>query len=243
MRITLEPAFVLHHRPYRETSLLLDLITPQHGRISAVARGVRQSRSQLKPLLQPFIPLLISFSGKSELMTLISAESHGQTARLDRKSLLPGFYLNELLMKLLPKYDPHPAVYTLYRDTLLELANISTQLKTLRLFEKNLLQELGYGLQLEQTADNKTFQADKFYHYHPEHGFMLRHDNATNSTLFSGASLIALACEELEDARVLRDVKRLMRRAFANLLGQQPLHSRLLYSPVRAAQKEEAEKE
>lgn len=243
MRITLEPAFVLHHRPYRETSLLVDLFTEQHGRITAVARGVRQSRSVLKPLLQPFIPLLISWQGKSELMTLLTAEPNGHTERLGRKSLLPAFYLNELLMRLIPKYDPHPALYTLYRDTLLELAHIPTQLKTLRLFEKNLLQELGYGLQLQQTADNKIFEPEKFYHYHPEHGFMPRHEQATHASLFSGASLLALAREELADQEVLRDVKRLMRVALAHLLGQQPINSRQLYSRVRNLQKEEVESE
>src|SRR5476649_1411082 len=107
MRIILQPAFILHHRPYRETSVLLELFTLEYGRITALARGVRQTRSRLKPLLQLFVPLLISWQGKGELVTLTAAESNGYPNRLLGTGLLNGLYLNELLVRILQKHDSY----------------------------------------------------------------------------------------------------------------------------------------
>jgi DNA repair protein RecO (recombination protein O) len=236
MRITLQPAFVLHHRPYRETSLLLDLFTPEHGRISAVARGVRQTRSKWRSILQPFIPLMISWQGKTELMTLVSAETNGLAGRLQGECLLSGLYLNEILMRLLQKHDPHPQLYTIYQQTLLELQSSRLEQKTLRLFEKKLLDELGYGLQLmHEVSEGQPFQTEKYYRFHPEHGFEI-YCGAESVVLplnvFAGKSLLALAAEQLDDVSCLRDAKRLMRLALTPLLGQGKLHSRRLFDVV-----------
>lgn len=232
MRITLQPAFVLHSRPYRETSVLLDLFAQDHGRITVIARGVRQNQSRLKPLLQPFIPLLISWHGKGELGTLTTAEANGYQTRLQGECLLSGLYLNELLMRVLPKFDPQPQLYTIYQNTLIELQADSLQQKTLRLFEKKLLDELGYGLQLKHdVASRNPFSPDKYYHFHAEHGFELCEENVlVTVNVFSGKSLLALAAEQLTDENSLRDAKRLMRLAMAPLLGQHQLNSRKLYS-------------
>lgn len=245
MRINLQPAFVLHHRPYRETSVILDLFTQEHGRISAVARGVRQSRSHLKSLLQPFVPLLVSWQGKGELMALTGAEAHGQPIRMAGECLFSGLYLNEVLMRLLPKHDANAQLYTIYHNTLLELQGAHLLQKTLRLFEKKLLEELGYGLQLNHDAGSKeNFDAEKYYRFHPEHGFELCADlDSQCSADFSGKSLLALAVEQLDDEASLRDAKRLMRLAMAPLLGQYPLNSRKLYSQPFSIQKEEVETE
>lgn len=233
MRITLHPAFILHHRPYRESSLLLDVLTQDHGRISLIAKGVRKNRSPLRALLQPFFPLLLSWQGKSELMTLSQAEPQGAPIQLQAECLLSGFYLNELLIRLLQKHDPHPELYTIYQDTLLELERAELQQKHLRLFEKKLLEELGYGLQLQHTIpDGKAFLAGQFYRFYPEQGFELCESNEAQGMIFPGKSLLALAAEQLDDAEVLRDAKRLMRTALGILLGPQPLHSRKLFTGV-----------
>src|SRR5207253_3115583 len=108
MRISLQPAFILHHRPFRETSVLLDVFSEEYGLVSLVAKGVRTHRSKLKALLQPFVPLLVSWQGKSELMNLVSAEARTTPFQLHGDCLLSGFYLNELLVRLLQKEDPHP---------------------------------------------------------------------------------------------------------------------------------------
>jgi DNA repair protein RecO (recombination protein O) len=229
MRVNLQPAYVLHHRPYRETSVILDLLTEEHGRISAVARGVRQARSSLKPLLQPFIPLLITWQGKSELMTLLGAEANGYHRGLAGAGLLSGLYVNELLMRVLPKFDTHPGLYTIYQQTLLELADSGSLQKSLRIFEKNLLEALGYGLHLTHDIHHQDIVAGHFYRYHIEQGF--EPVPATeNSGLFSGSSLLAFAADELHEASVLQEIKRLMRMALAPLIGQYPLRSRQLYA-------------
>ncbi len=233
MRISLQPTFILHHRPYRETSLLLDVFTKEYGRIALIAKGVRKSRSALRALLQPFSPLLISWQGKTELMTLQVAESEGLPIRLQGECLLSGFYLNELLIRLLQKQDPHPQLYTIYHHTLLELERAELQQKHLRLFEKKLLAEIGYGLQLQHTIpDGKAFLADRFYRFYPEQGFELSPSNEPEGMAFSGKNLLALAAEQLDDPDVLREAKRLMRMALSAILGPQPLHSRKLFRGV-----------
>lgn len=238
MRIALQPAFVLHCRPYRETSLIIDLFTRDYGRVAVVARGVRSSKSRLKPILQPFVPLLVSWHGKGELMTLSAAEGQGAPFWLQGECLLSAFYLNELLVRVLHKYDSYPKLYTIYHETLIELQRDKLEQKTLRIFEKKLLEELGYGLQLQyHIPEGKPFNAELSYSFYPEQGFELTPESKNNvqSRVFLGSSLLALASESLDCPEVLRDAKRLMRLAFAPLLGSQPLHSRKLFIEVQSA--------
>ena len=231
MRVVLQPAYVLHHRPYRETSVILDLLTAEYGRVSAIARGVRQARSPLKAVLQPFIPLLVSWQGKSELMTLLTAEAHGASPVLLGNGLLSGFYLNELITRLVPKFDAQHEIYHNYRQTLVALQQPAALQPALRLFEKKLLEALGYGLPLTHDLLQQDITAECYYRYHVEKGFEVVEVTPGEPTaLFSGNSLLALAAETLVGAVVLQDIKRLMRVALAPLLGQQPLRSRLLYS-------------
>lgn len=238
MRISLQPAYVLHHRPYRETSVLLDLFTEDHGRISAVARGVRQSRSRVRSLLQPFVPLVISWQGAGELVTLQAIEPNGCPNRLTGDCLFSGLYLNELLTRVLHKHDPHPALYTIYHKTLLELHQADLQ-KTLRLFELKLLEELGYGLHLSQEAETSApFREDQYYRYHMEEGFVLCDENEPRTVMvFSGKSLLQLAAGELSDEASLQEAKRLMRIVLAPILGQSPLRSRQLFVKQKKAEK------
>ncbi len=232
MRITLHPSFILHSRPYRESSLLLDVFTKDYGRISLIARGVKKSRSALRPLLQAFYPLLLSWQGKSELMTLVQAECNELPLQLHHDCLLSGFYLNELLVRLLQKHDPHPDLFSLYHSTLLKLQGNELQQKYLRIFEKNLLTELGYGIQLETTVPgNKPILPDAYYHFQHEQGFRScdSSDDISHPMVFLGKRLQAFANEEFPDEETLRDAKRLMRMALARLLGHAELQSRKLF--------------
>ena len=234
MRIALQSAFLLHHRPYRESSMLLDVFTKEHGRISLIARGVRAPRSKLRSLLQLFSPLLISWQGKTELMTLQHVEAEGIPIRLRGDCLLSGLYLNELLVRLLQKQDAHRQLYTIYHSTLLELAEGKLHQKSLRLFEKKLLDEIGYGLQLKRTALGDVLLAHRLYRFYPDEGFQLLDENSNTPEhlIFSGQSLLALASEQLDDLLSLRDAKRLMRMVLQRLLGNQSLHSRKLFQGV-----------
>ncbi len=231
MRISLQPAFILHHRPYRETSLLLDVFTKDYGRIALIARGVRKNRSQMRALLQPFRGLWVSWRGKTELMTLDGVEAQSMPILLQGECLLSGFYLNELLIRLLQKQDPHPQLYTIYQETLLELSQATLDQKYLRLFEKKLLDELGYGLQLQHA-----FLADQLYRFHPEQGFELYQGetNEADPLIFQGKSLVVLATGQLDqaDADSLKEIKRLMRIALGIVLGPKPLQSRKLFIGV-----------
>jgi DNA repair protein RecO (recombination protein O) len=233
MRITLHPAFVIHQRPYRETSLIVELFTEQYGRIAAVAKGVKTQRSSLRATLQSFSPLLASWQGKGDLVTLVAAEATGAPMWLKGNCLLSAFYINEILIRLLPKNDPYPKLYTIYHETLLELQQGELQQKTLRIFEKKLLEELGYGLQLQyDLCDEQPFDAEKNYRFYPELGFKPTSydEKVAEIFLFKGASLLAIARDQLEASEVLLDAKRLMRLALTPLLGPKPLNSRKLFT-------------
>lgn len=239
MSIALQPAFVLHRRPYRETSLIVDLFTPDHGRIAAVARGIRKIRSRSAAFLQPFMPLLVSWYGRGELLTLSQVEANGFLRALTGKNLRCGFYLNELLMRLLPKHDPHARLFTVYQQTLEALqraacadnAEVVAAEKALRLFEKNLLVEIGYGLPLKK---ERYFENEACYRFHVEQGFLpcsaleKKSDILGHSGVFSGKALNALLSENFEDGRDLQELKRLMRFILTSLLGR-PLESRSLF--------------
>lgn len=236
MPVSLQPAFVLHRRSYRETSLIVELFTLDYGRVAAVARGVRKARSRTAPLLQPFMPLLVSWYGKGELLTLTQIEGDAASGyfTLSNKNLRCGFYLNELLLRLLPKSDPHPQLFMIYKKTLAELRQQGEGVSesVLRLFEKKLLIEIGYGLPLNREM---LFSDEHSYCFDLEHGFLpyTPADEKTAATrvpeVFGGKTLNALLNEDFHDQRVLQDIKRLMRFIFSLLLGSRPLQSRKLF--------------
>jgi DNA repair protein RecO (recombination protein O) len=232
MRVALQPAFVLHHRPYRETSLLVDLFTEEHGRIAVVAKSVRTQRSPLRSILQPFTPLIVSWQGKTELMALTLAEGRAAPLLLQGDCLLSGLYLNELLVRVLQKNDPHPVLYHFYQHTLTELQGGKLEQKILRIFEKKLLAELGYGVQLRQDfITGKLLKPEDHYQYFAEQGFTICMDSTlyTSAYVFSGKSLLALDNEQFHDEESLRDAKRLIRLLLASLLGTQQIFSRKLF--------------
>lgn len=232
-RVLLQPAYVLHRRLYRETSFLVELFTFEHGRLTVIARGARKLRSSSAGLLQAFVPLLISFSGKGELMTLTQVEANGEAIHLQGECLFAGLYLNELLMCLLEKWDAHPALFQDYSNTLAALQSETLNQKTLRIFEKKLLEELGYGvLPKSDMALQNRIVAEKYYRFVPEQGFVISElgDAAqAKASIFSGKSLLAIAKEEWSDTEALQDAKRLTRIILAPLLGVRPLYSRQLF--------------
>jgi DNA repair protein RecO (recombination protein O) len=232
MRVLLEPAYILHLRPYQETSLLIDCFTGSYGRNTLIARGIRTPKSKLRSILQPFTPLVISWQGKTELMTLTVAEASEIPFLLQGDCLLSAFYLNELLMRLLPKNDPYPLLYTVYQKSLMNLQKTKLDLSVLRLFEKKLLTELGYGIELQYDfVTRKPLIPDAIYRYIPERGFTLCMDTISekSSDIFMGKNLLAFASETLNDEECLNDAKRLMRRLLSCLLGTQTIYSRKLF--------------
>tara|TARA_R110000868_G_scaffold84822_6_gene238943 strand:- start:12411 stop:13106 length:696 start_codon:yes stop_codon:yes gene_type:complete len=227
----LQLAYLLHSRPYRNTSLLANFFTLEFGRVDAVVRGVRSEKSKIRHLLQPFTPLLVSWVGKGELVTMTQVESQSSIAGLTGDSILYGFYINELLMRLLRAHDPYEGLYHEYEALLLKFQNKQTTEAALRMFEKCLLQEIGYGLELCYDCESgDAVEPDQWYQYVPDKGpSLIAANSAHKQKAFSGRNLLALHHDELDTDDVLRDAKRLMRHAFARLLGDKPLKSRELF--------------
>lgn len=228
-RVLLQSAFVLHRRPYLNTSLLLEAFSRDSGRIGLVARGALNPRSRLKGLLQPFVPLLLSWTGSGELATLTAAEESGLSATLAPARVLAGLYANELLVRLLPRQDPLPELFKAYATLLTELATAPDPEPALRRFEKRLLAELGYGLTLDREAGNGApIVAEGYYRYVLDQG-PLPVDETSIGISISGRSLLALRDDVLSDPSILKEVKRLTRAALAEQLRGRALKTRDLY--------------
>ena len=228
-RILLQPAFILHRQAYRDTSLLVDVLTHQYGKIKLVARSARGLKSRFQGRLQLFTPLLLSYSGRHDLKSLNNVEANGSPYKLAEDHLLCGFYLNELLVRLLKHDDPSPQLYTLYQNTLMQLDKTSDVLPTLRIFEKKLLDAIGYGLPLDKdTRSGQPIQADYDYIYIESQGFVLADPFIEKTLTISGATLIALAQENIQQPKSLQQAKQLLRHLIGQQLGSKPLKSREL---------------
>jgi DNA repair protein RecO (recombination protein O) len=230
VRVSLHPGVVLHRRPYRETSLLLEVFTAEHGRLGAVARGGRSPRASQAALLQPFRPLLLSWTGRHELLTLTAVEPSGRPYPLHGRALLSGLYLNELVLRLVQRADAHPPLYDAYLKALQSLADSGLEEPVLRLFEKHLLQALGYALVLEAEAGSgRPLREDERYRYQPDAGPVPEAVAAGAGVPVSGRALLALAREDLSADTDLRELKALMRTVLGQYLGERPLLTRQLF--------------
>jgi DNA repair protein RecO (recombination protein O) len=229
-RVQLQPAYVLHHRPYRDTSRILELFTRDYGRVSVFARGARSARkagAALTSILQPFNRLLISWSGKGEAGQLTAAEFDGAVSTLPPDRLVSGFYLNELLLKLFARHDSHPDVFATYGATLDALKVDPEGLRPLRLFEKRLLDALGYGLALERDVDaDRPIDARYAYRYRLDQGAMRIDGVAEGVGIFSGGTLLALAREDFSDPAVCAEARALLRAALDRCLEGKELRTR-----------------
>ncbi|EIK98185.1 DNA repair protein RecO [Pseudomonas sp. M47T1] len=219
----LQPAYVLHSRPYRENSALVDFLTPQ-GRLRAV---LRSARSKAGTQARPFVPLEAEFRGKGELKNVGRMETVGVAAWMVGDALFSGLYLNELLIRLLPAEDPHPGVFDHYAATLQALAEGRPLEPLLRSFEWRLLDDLGYGFALDADVNGNPVEADGLYRLLVDAG--LERVWLIQPGLFSGAQLLAMAEADWEAPGALAAAKRLMRQALAVHLGGRPLVSRELF--------------
>jgi DNA repair protein RecO (recombination protein O) len=228
-RLQDEPAFVLHSYPFRETSLLVEVFSRQHGRVPLVARGARRPKSAVRGLLMSFQPLSLSWFGKHEVRTLHSAEWQGGQPLLQGTALLCGFYLNELLLNLMVRDDPHEQLFDYYQHTLQRLAHGADMASTLRCFEKHLLQELGYALLLEHEAGSaEPIAATSSYRYVIERGAVRATDGSEEGLLVAGKTLQDMAADDYSDAQSARQGKQLMRMLLNHHLGGKLLHTREL---------------
>ncbi|ABC38106.1 DNA repair protein RecO [Burkholderia thailandensis] len=226
-RIAEQPGFVLHSYPYRETSLVIDVLTRDHGRIALVAKGAKRPHSALRGVLQTFQPLSLSWSGKSELRTLTGAEWVGGMLPLAGDALLCGFYANELLVKFCAREDPHPPLFQHYLVTLTRLAHGEPPVQVLRSFERVLLRETGYAMTLKRTVARRAVEPGKLYVFDPERGVRdADSDVPPHWPVIAGQTLLDMEEDDYHRAQTVAQSKTLMRFLLNTYLGGTPLATR-----------------
>jgi DNA repair protein RecO (recombination protein O) len=226
-----EPAYVLHSYPYKETSLIVEAFTRHRGRVGLLARGARRPRSAIRGSLLAFYPLRLSWSASAELGTLLTAEWSGGQRALAGRGLMCGFYLNELLMRLLPREDPHEALFDAYADTLARLSAAPDHAAVLRGFELRLLAELGYAPTLDRDAETGApVDPGRRYAYAPERGPLAvnggRTDASGEEATVAGQTLLDMQRNDFTRAETRDEARSLMRRLIAARLAGQALHTR-----------------
>ena len=225
-RVANQPAFVLHSYPYKETSLIVDVFSRDHGRVALVAKGAKRPHSKLRGVLQTFQPLSLGWSGKSEVRTLTSAEWLGGLLPLEKAALLCGFYLNELLIKFVARDDPHRALFDHYVEALNRLAHEETAAIVLRRFELALLKETGFAGDIGIDAESRQpVMPEASYVVDPERGPRPA-KAADTSPRVSGKTLLDMQRGDYSDAATQTQSKFLMRFLLAHHLGGVPLNTR-----------------
>jgi DNA repair protein RecO (recombination protein O) len=232
-QVLLEHGFVLHQRPYRDSSQLLECITAAHGRIGLVARGSRRAATRQRALLQPFAPLKISWIRRGELGRLTHVEADGPSYPLAGQRLLAGFYANELLLRLTARGDPNADVFSCYSRCLAQLGETPSVARTLRVFELDLLRALGYGIELAgDSLTGEPLRADASYVYELEQGFRRVDIADSDADVYSGRELLSLRDRALDDEASLRTAQRLLGRVLRGHLGERPLQSRRVLQDI-----------
>lgn len=236
-RVDQQAAFILHHRPFRDTSQILDIFSQEHGKVAVVARGSRGARSRLKGLLRPFMPLSMSWVIRSDLGTLTGAEVRGAPISLAGEALLSGYYVNELVLHFLHRHDPQPEVFAAYAETVGQLAVKDASIPALlRQFEIALLRHSGYALNLDhESGTSQPIEPSRSYEYRMEQG-AVPVQRTEGPLVFDGATLAGIAEQRFDDPVILRSASRLMREVVAFHLGGKELKSRKVLLEMRSGQ-------
>lgn len=226
-----QAVYILHTYPFKETSLIVELFTQPLGRVSVVAKGARRPRSSLRGMLQSFQGLQATWSGNQELKTLHSLEWSNALISLEGDALVCGFYMNELLLRLLPREDPHEKLFDFYDRAIKKLAEGNALAVVLRQFELNLLQELGYQVPLDHDINGESIDLNCNYFYAVGYGAskIKKNSDAIN---VSGKTLIDMAKNDYDDATTEKQSKQLMRYLIAFYLGDKPLNSKKLFTEL-----------
>ena len=236
LRQTGQRGYVLHNYPFSESSLIVETFTRESGRVPLVARGARRPKSTVRGVLLAFQPILLSWSGKTELRTLTRAEWLGGHDPLTGLGMMCGFYLNELLLRLLPRDDPHERLFDHYQDTLGSLGTAHELSASLRRFEKALLDELGYGVILNREATTgEVIAAERRYVYLAERGPVAATGDASQKGVeLDGQTLIDMQHDDYGRAATQQQSKALMRVLINHHLGDRQLHTRQLLLDLQA---------
>ncbi len=241
-RVELQPGFVLHAYPWRETSLIVEALTRDYGRVALVARGAKRPTSQFRGLLAPFCPLALSWSGRNEIKSLVRVEWCGGLAPLRGEALLAAFYLNELLVRLIARGDPHEGLFASYLHTLHALAGAAhdgtDRQAALREFELDLLRETGYAPAFDRCSDGEAIDPDALYWIDGQRGVRrvaagVAYDAARDELQISGRTVLALARREFADARAAAEAKVVLRQLIRYHLNGKPLNTRRILQDLK----------
>jgi len=234
VRVDHQPGFVLHSYPWRETSLVVEFFSREFGRVALVARGAKRPTSQFRGLLSPFNPLAVSWSGRNDIKMLVRAEWLGGMQPLRGDALLAAFYANELLVRLLARLDPHERLFGSYVGLLQSLSHETRHDAVLRVFELDLLQDIGYEVPLDRCADGEPIDADAQYLFGIGQGAQrLERGDTDDGSQVSGRTLLAMAARRFDDERVAAEAKGLLRRVIRYHLGGKPLNTRRILQDLR----------
>jgi len=237
-----EPGYLLHQRAYSETSLLLEIFSRNYGRMTAVAKGVKRKKSRTLGILVPFQSLIVAWSGRGDVKTLTNAESLTLRREIEGERLFCGYYINELILRMLHRNDPHEVLFGAYELALEGLIRETDLERTLRIFEKRLLQELGYGLHLSNdTLTGAAIESSARYRYVAELGPVIDNGEEGAGVMLHGESLQALRDEEQFSDLHRRELKRLTRVTLDRHLEGRPLHSRGLFSRLFPQENEQTD--
>jgi DNA repair protein RecO (recombination protein O) len=233
-RVDHQPGVVLHSYPWRETSLIVEVFTRDHGRVALVARGAKRPTSQFRGLLAPFFPLAVSWSGRNEIKNLVRVEWIGGLAALRGDALLAAFYTNELLVRLLARGDAHELLFARYLEALQRLRGEPPYAATLRAFELDLLTEIGYAAALEHCADDAPIDPEGRYEVDGQGAARrLASGNGHAAAGFSGRTLIACARREFGDAATAAEARTLLRQLIGYHLDGRPLNTRRILQDLK----------
>jgi DNA repair protein RecO (recombination protein O) len=232
-RVQQEPCWVLHHRPFRDTSRILDVLSRDHGRLAVVARGSRSGRSKLKGILRPFLPLQLSWVIRTDMGTLTGAELNGAPISLSGDALMSGYYVNELILKLLHRHDPQPEIFSVYGSTISALNGAANVAAVLRRFEMDTLALLGYALNLDHDSRSEgELDPERAYEYRVEQG-PVPVEGREGPMVFSGRELAAVARGDFTEPAVLTAAGRLLRHVIDWHLDGSELQSRKVLRDMR----------
>jgi len=225
-RVQQQPAYILHHRPFRDTSQLLDIISRDHGKLALVARGSRSAKSRLRGILRPFQALRLSWFIRSDLGTLTGAEIDDAPLSLTGDALLSAYYVNELVLNFLHRHDPQPEIFDAYGRAIVALASSTELAANLRVFEIELLRLLGYALNLEHEAlSQQPIDTSESYEYRVEQG-LVRVSRQEGPLVFGGDVILGISATRFDEPNVLQGAGRLLREVIKHHLDGRELKSR-----------------
>lgn len=238
MRVEKEPAFILHQRGYSETSVILDVFSKNYGRLSLIAKGAKKQVSNKGSVLNQFQQLSFSWVGKSDLKTMTNVETTSGFSQINSDAVYCGFYVNELILRLLHQDDPHPELFNYYSELIESFSDGMSEMP-LRIFEKKLLTEIGYGVILNHDIHNHDIEPEEDYYYLPQQGPIKSEEQKQNTGMITikGKNLLALFRESFDDQVNMLEIKKLMRTLLQSQLGEKPLRSRKLMNDLVALHK------